>query len=92
MSKLIIADTSCLIALERINRLALLEILFEKITITPEIRREFGINLHRLSVSLRPMQISMLKLKSQRDAKTRQKFENCKKLFGSLSPDRFLDC
>lgn len=39
---LIIADTSCLIVLEKIGRLELLKELFEVITITPEVKAEYG--------------------------------------------------
>lgn len=42
MSELVIADTSCLIVLEKIGQLELLSQLFQKITITPEIQEEFG--------------------------------------------------
>lgn len=41
MSKLIIADTSCLIVLEKIERLDLLKSMFEEIVITEEVRDEF---------------------------------------------------
>lgn len=42
MSILIISDTSCLIALERINRLDLLKDLFQQIVTTIEVQEEFG--------------------------------------------------
>jgi predicted nucleic acid-binding protein len=42
MYKLIIADTSCLILLSKINRLDLLCALFETITVTTEVADEFG--------------------------------------------------
>lgn len=42
MRALIISDTSCLIALDRINRLDLLRILFQQILTTQEVRNEFG--------------------------------------------------
>lgn len=41
MSKLIIADTSCLIVLEKIERLDLLKSMFEEIVITEDVRNEF---------------------------------------------------
>lgn len=44
-NKVIIADTSCLIALKDINNLKLLNLVYEKITITPEIKTEFGESL-----------------------------------------------
>lgn len=42
MSGIIIADTSCLILLEKINFLNILETLFSRVTITPEVLEEFG--------------------------------------------------
>jgi predicted nucleic acid-binding protein len=42
MRKIIVSDTSCLILLEKIGRIALLESLFGKITITSVIADEFG--------------------------------------------------
>jgi len=42
MADLVIADTSCLIVLANIGRLELLKSLYTSITITPEIRDEFG--------------------------------------------------
>jgi len=43
--KVIIADTSCLIALKDIDDLQLLNLVYDKITITPEIEDEFGESL-----------------------------------------------
>lgn len=42
MDKIIISDTSCLIALTRINQLHILKILFDEIFITEEVQDEFG--------------------------------------------------
>jgi len=42
MFSLIIADTSVLIVLSKINRLHILKEIFNSITITPEIHHEFG--------------------------------------------------
>lgn len=42
MNKLIIADSSCLIALDNINQLDILYGVFDEITITAEIAKEFG--------------------------------------------------
>jgi predicted nucleic acid-binding protein len=42
MSDLVIADTSCLIVLQKINRLTILKELFNSISITPDIYLEFG--------------------------------------------------
>ena len=45
MSEIIIADTSCLILLEKINFLNILEILFSKVAVTPEVSEKFGYTL-----------------------------------------------
>jgi len=45
MRKIIVSDTSCLILLEKIGRIALLESLFGKITVTSVIADEFGKSL-----------------------------------------------
>ncbi len=45
MPKLIIADTSCLIVLEKIGRLRLLRNLFQVVTVTPEVQAEYGSEL-----------------------------------------------
>ena len=42
MDKAIISDTSCLIALERIGKLEVLKLIFEKVLITEEVLLEFG--------------------------------------------------
>jgi len=40
--KIIIADTSCLITLDNIDDLSLLQKIFNKITVTPQVADEFG--------------------------------------------------
>lgn len=40
--KIIIADSSCLIALSNIGELQILQQVYQQITITPEIENEFG--------------------------------------------------
>ena len=42
MSILVISDTSCLIALDRINQLDLLQELFQQIVTTQAVEEEFG--------------------------------------------------
>jgi len=42
MDKIIISDTSCLIALSNIGMLHILQDLFEEVLITPEVNEEFG--------------------------------------------------
>lgn len=43
--EVIIADTSCLILLDKIGELGLLQSLFQRVTITEEIADEFGLQL-----------------------------------------------
>jgi len=45
MPKIIIADTSCLIVLEQIEELSILEKIYTEIVITPEVEHEFSGNL-----------------------------------------------
>ncbi|MEM8970011.1 MAG: DUF3368 domain-containing protein [Bacteroidota bacterium] len=45
MSRIIVSDTSCLVLLDKLNSLYILEKLFSEITITPEIEKEFGQSL-----------------------------------------------
>lgn len=45
MDKIIISDTSCLIALHNIGLLHILSDLYQKITLTKEVQNEFGENL-----------------------------------------------
>src|SRR5687768_14553904 len=42
MSKIIISDTSCLIALSRIDKLEILKSIFNTVITTPEVAHEFG--------------------------------------------------
>lgn len=43
--EVVIADTSCLILLDKIGELGLLQSLFRRVTITEEIADEFGLQL-----------------------------------------------
>ena len=45
MNKIVIADASCLIAIDKINKLALLNQLFKQTLVTPEVQLEFGAQL-----------------------------------------------
>jgi len=45
MNQIVIADASPLIVLQNIDRLSLLQNLFDEILITPEIKSEFGLDL-----------------------------------------------
>ena len=45
MSRIIVSDTSCLVLLDKLNSLYILEKLFSEITITPEIEKEIGQSL-----------------------------------------------
>ena len=57
MSKVIIADASCLIALDRINKLEILAKVFGIVVTTPEVKAEFG--------SALPDWISIVEVKDQ---------------------------
>lgn len=45
MPKIIVSDTSCLILLQKLNKLSLLQVLFKEVTITKTIEKEFGDSL-----------------------------------------------
>ena len=45
MRRVVISDTSCLIALNRIQHLGLLEQVFQEVWTTPEVRDEYGADL-----------------------------------------------
>lgn len=42
MNKVVISDTSCLIALQRVKKLEILKLLFKNVIITKEVYQEFG--------------------------------------------------
>lgn len=50
MNEAVVTDSTCLIGLERINRLDLLPALFDIVWIPPEVEREFGISYDWLHV------------------------------------------
>lgn len=50
MSEPIVADSTCLIGLERIGRLDILTSSFQSITVPPEVQREFGTPLPWLQI------------------------------------------
>ena len=50
MKKPIVADSTCLIGLERIDQLHILPALFEPVAVPPEVQREFGTSLPWLQV------------------------------------------
>ena len=64
MSEQVVADSTILIGLERIQRLGLLPALFGTVLIPPEVEREFGISYDWLSVEVptNPTAIETLKL------------------------------
>tara|TARA_B100000780_G_C20695280_1_gene276513 strand:+ start:19 stop:471 length:453 start_codon:yes stop_codon:yes gene_type:complete len=43
--KIIVSDTSCLILLQKLNKLSLLKVLFKEVTVTKTIEKEFGDSL-----------------------------------------------
>jgi uncharacterized protein len=45
MSKVVISDTSCFIAFDRINQIELLHKIFDSVLTTPNVLKEFGKNL-----------------------------------------------
>ena len=45
MKEPVVADSTCLISLERIGRLDILPVLFEPILIPPEVQSEFGASI-----------------------------------------------
>ena len=66
INKIIISDTSCLIALDRINKLEILDKLFSFICTTEEIKKEFGktlpewINIKRLKHPEKKMELQQI--------------------------------
>ena len=52
MSEPVVADSTCLIALERINALEILPAVFQRVLIPPEVEREFGVSRPWLAVAL----------------------------------------
>lgn len=52
MKEIIVTDSTCLIVLERIERLNLLSALFDSIFIPPAVQQEFGIHLPWLQVEI----------------------------------------
>ncbi len=50
MSERVVADSTCLIALERIGQIKILPVLFEPVLIPPAVAQEFGISLPWLKV------------------------------------------
>ncbi len=59
MTDLIIADSTCLIGLERIGRIDLLPQIYYQITIPPEVQKEFGLYFSWLIVKT-PQNIGMI--------------------------------
>ncbi|MDJ0731845.1 MAG: DUF3368 domain-containing protein [Crocosphaera sp.] len=63
MNEIIIADTACLIALERIGQLDILPSLFDSIIIPPKVAKEFGISYPWLNIETINNQGTVLALK-----------------------------
>lgn len=59
MKEIIIADSTCLISLEKIGHLNVLSDLFEKVIIPPAVEREFGVVVSWLGVQ-RPASITLV--------------------------------
>lgn len=47
MPRIVIADTSCLIVLDKIEQLEILQLLYSEVLTTPEVAEEFGLPLPR---------------------------------------------
>ncbi|WKZ60261.1 MAG: DUF3368 domain-containing protein [Cyclobacteriaceae bacterium] len=47
MPRIVIADTSCLIVLDKIEQLEILQLLYSEVLTTPEVAQEFGLPLPR---------------------------------------------
>ena len=67
MSERIIADSTCLIALERIGQIEILPALFESVLIPPAVAQEFGISLPWLKVERLSDQVLVAVLKMMID-------------------------
>ncbi len=67
MSERIVADSTCLIALERIDQIEILPALFESVLIPPAVAQEFGISLPWLKVERLSDQVLVAILKMMID-------------------------
>lgn len=96
MQKIIIADASCLILLDKIGKLRVLKKLFATITITPEVASEFGARLPSW-IKIRPTRDKALQLfigkfvdKGEASAIALAKeFRNCLLIIDDLKGRRF---
>lgn len=62
MQRVIISDASCLILLEKIQLLQLLQQLYTVVTITPEVREEYNTELPQWIVTQSPVNINYQKI------------------------------
>jgi len=62
MSTVVISDTSCLIILDKIGQLSLLEVSYKKVVVTPTVAQEFGENLPSWIVVQSPTTKSLQRL------------------------------
>ncbi len=67
MSERVVADSTCLIALERIGQIEILPALFEPVLIPPAVAQEFGISLPWLKVERLSDQALVVALKMMID-------------------------
>ena len=67
MSERVVADSTCLIALERIDQIEILPALFESVLIPPAVAQEFGTSLPWLKVERLSDQVLVVVLKMMID-------------------------
>ena len=67
MSERVVADSTCLIALERIGQIEILPVLFESVLIPPAVAQEFGISLPWLKIERLSDQVLVAVLKMMID-------------------------
>ena len=67
MSERVVADSTCLIALERIDQIEILPALFEPVLIPPAVAQEFGISFPWLKIERLPDQALVVALKMMID-------------------------
>jgi predicted nucleic acid-binding protein len=69
MPAIVVADTSCLILLQKIGQLQLLSRLYENVRVTPDVVREFGSSLPHWFLTEHPMNhVQLLASQGQVDA------------------------
>lgn len=62
METIIVSDTSCLIILEKIGHLSLLQASYGKVVVTPTVATEFGQHLPEWVTTIEPLNTAFQKL------------------------------